>query len=323
METRTLPHTTLEVSRLCMGTMTFGSQTEFSEAQRMISRCLDTGVNFFDTANVYNQGKSEEILGRVIQSRRRDVILASKVRGAMGEPPQYRGLSRKAMRKAIDDTLRRLQTDYLDIYYLHQPDYDSPIEETLQTLEDLRREGKIRYAGSSNYSGWQLCEILWICEKNGCQSPWISQPMYNLLARGIEQEYLPFTKRFQVAVVCYNPLAGGLLAGKHNQRVGPLPGTRFDGNEMYLNRYWHAAYFEAVEELRSVATSCGRTLVELALRWLIDQDHVDSMILGASRLEQLEENLRAVESPPLEPAVWKACDAVWEKLRGPTPKYNR
>lgn len=323
MERKKLAHTDLEVSKVCMGTMTFGSQTDEAVAETMVDRCLEAGVNFFDTANVYNQGKSEEIVGRILRGKRDKVILASKVRGLMKDDPPYSGLSRQAVQRAIDESLRRLQTDYLDIYYLHQPDYETPIEETLDVMEELRAAGKFRYLATSNYSAWQVCEIAWIREKRGCQAPWISQPMYNMLARGIEQEYLSFAQRFEVSNICYNPLAGGLLSGKQNFRSGPLPGTRFDGNQMYLNRYWNADHFEAVESFKEIARRAGRSLPELALAWVAQQPGVNSVILGASKLEHLEANLRAVEGPPLDEPVLDACDKVWEKLKGSTPQYNR
>ncbi len=297
METTKLPHADLEVSRACMGTMTFGSQADEAESRRMVDVCLDAGINFFDTANVYNQGRSEEILGAALGPRRKQVILASKVRGLMKREPSYGGLSRVAIRRAI--------------------------EETLEIMEELRREGKIRYSATSNYSAWQLCEIFWLCEKNGYLQPWASQPMYNMLARGIEQEYLTFTERFEVGVVAYNPLAGGLLTGKHSPDKGPIEGTRFDGNQMYQNRYWNEGYFRAVEELKTIAGQAGRGLVELALTWVFARDRVDSIILGASGAEQLENNLRAIESPPLDPSTLEQCDQVWGRLRGPTPIYNR
>jgi len=324
MEIRKLAQTELEVSRVCMGTMTFGSQTDEGVAEIMVGRCLDAGVNFFDTANVYNQGKSEEIVGRIFRGKRDKVILASKVRGLMKEDhPPYSGLSRQAVQRAIDESLRRLQTDYLDIYYLHQPDYETPIEETLEVMDDLRSAGKFRYLAISNYSAWQACEMAWICEKRGYQPPSISQPMYNMLARGIEQEYISFAKRFGVSNICYNPLAGGLLSGKQNFQSGPLPGTRFDGNQMYLNRYWNAGYFEAVESLREIAQRADKSLPELALAWVVHQPATNSVILGASKIEHLEANLRAVEGPPLDQSVVDECDKVWEKLKGSTPNYNR
>jgi 1-deoxyxylulose-5-phosphate synthase len=323
MEFRTLPKTGLRVSRLSFGTMTFGAQTDEAEAQRIVEACFDAGINFFDTANVYNRGAAETIVGKTLKGRRDRVILASKVRGKMGDAPEESGLSRAAMRKAIDATLTRLATDYVDLYYLHQPDDGTPIEETLETLDELVRAGKVRFPAVSNYAAWQVAEILWICEKRGFQPPYISQPMYNLIARGIEDEYLPFCRRFGVAVVPYNPLAGGLLTGKHSRQSGPTPGTRFDGNKMYQDRYWLDDDFAAVEDLRSIAAEAGKSLVELALQWLLTQSAVDSVILGASRLEQLQENLKAAEGPRLDKSVLERCDAVWKRLRGITPKYNR
>ncbi len=322
MQTIRLKHTDLSVSRACLGTMTFGGQTDEAAAARIVARALDAGINFFDTANIYHQGRSEMILGKALGARRKDVILASKVRGKMGEGADESGLSRRAVFRAVEDSLRRLGTDYLDIYYLHQPDYDVPLEETLEAMEELVRQGKVRWPGSSNYASWQVVRMLWLAEKNGWRPAWVSQPMYNLLARGIEQEFLPMAGEFGISTVVYNPLAGGLLTGKHRQEA-PLPGTRFDGNQMYLDRYWHPAYFEAVEKLRQIAEGAGRSLVSLALNWLLHHTAADCIILGASRLEQLEQNLAALEEGPLPPEAVTACDRVWDGLRGVTPKYNR
>lgn len=323
MEYRTLPHTDLKASRLSFGTMTFGSQTDEATARRMVDLSLEAGINFFDTANVYNQGQAEIILGKALEGRRRNVVLATKVRGGMEKAPEETGLSRAAMHKAIDSSLKRLQTDYVDLYYLHQPDYDAPIEETLSAMDELVRAGKVRYPAVSNYAAWQVCEIHWICSKSGFRPPHISQPMYNLLARAIEDEYLPFCKRVGVAVVPYNPLAGGLLAGKHSRRSGPIQGTRFDRNQIYLDRYWHEDYLAAVEELKTVAQQAGKTLPELSFQWLLGQPQVDSIILGASRLEHLQQNLKASEGSRLSHDVLARCDAIWKRLRGVTPRYNR
>ena len=323
MEYRTLPQTDLRVSRLSYGTMPFGSQADEAASRRLVDRCLDAGINFFDTANMYNMGKAETILGKALEGRRKNVILATKVRHKMGEAADESGLSRAAIHKAIDASLRRLGTDYVDLYYLHWPDYDVPIEETLAAMDELVRAGKVRYTAISNYAAWQLCEILWIAEKNGYKAPHVTQPMYNLLARGIEEEYLPFCKKFGMAVIPYNPLAGGLLTGKHSRAKGPLEGTRFDKNQMYMNRYWHADYFDAVEELRGIAKEAGKTLIGLSLQWLLSHEQVDSVILGASRMEQLDENLKACEGGSLDAATLERCDAVWARLRGITPKYNR
>lgn len=322
MDKITLKHTDLTVSRACFGTMTFGGQAGQAAASRMIDRCLDAGINFLDTANVYNRGQSEVLLGKALQGRRQKVILASKVRMKMGEAPGESGLSRAAILLAIEESLRRLGTDYLDIYYLHHPDYEVPVEESLEAMDQLVREGKVRYPASSNYSGWQMVETLWIAEKRGYRPAVIAQPMYNLLARGIEQEYLPMTQRFDVSNVVYNPLAGGLLTGKQ-KREAPLAGTRFDKNQIYLDRYWHPAYFDAVDELQRIAEQAGRSLVSMALNWLLHHTATDCLILGASRMEHLEDNLKSLEEGPLTPGTVAACDAVWAKLRGVTPKYNR
>ena len=303
--------------------MTFGSQVDESNSRRMVDICLEAGINFFDTANVYNDGLSEEITGRCLSGRRDTVVLASKVRGAMGSPARYEGLSKQAIRTSVEESLQRLQTDYLDLLYLHMPDYRTPIAETLETLDGLRKEGKIRYGATSNYASWQICEMLWLCEKNGWQTPPVSQPMYNALARGIEQEYIPFAQQFGVSLVVYNPLAGGMLTGKQSLAGGPISGTRFDNNERYLNRYWHEPYFKAVEAMKAISESSRRSLIEIAFRWLLDQQHVDSVILGASKIEHLEANIAAAATEPLTAAIREQCDEVWQQLRGPTPFYNR
>ncbi len=323
MDYRTLPNTGLKVSRVSFGTMTFGSQTDEDVARQMIDLCLDAGINFIDTANIYNKGLSETIVGKLLKGRRDKVVLASKVRGKMGDAPDESGLSRAAIRKAVDASLQRLQTDYVDLYYLHQPDYDVPIEETLAAMDELVKAGKVRYPAISNYAAWQVAEIHCISQKNDYQPPFISQPMYNLLARAIEDEYLPFCKRYGVAVVPYNPLAGGLLTGKQSRESKPITGSRFDGNSMYLDRYWQDDHFAAVGELQGVARDAGKTLVELALQWVLSQEQVDSVILGASKIEQLEQDLKACAGPKLPGDVLEGCDAVWGRLRGVTPKYNR
>ena len=322
MQTIKFEHTELDVSRLCFGTMTFGGQADEAASKAMIDRCLEAGINFIDTANIYNAGESEVLVGKALQGRRKDVILASKVRGKMGDGPDDSGLSRAAIRKGIDASLRRLGTDYLDLYYLHQPDYAVPIEETLGVMQELVQEGKVRFPAASNYAAWQVAEMLSLADRKGYQPVRVTQPMYNLLARGIEQEYLPMTKHFGVSTVVYNPLAGGLLTGKQN-KTAPVGGSRFDSNQMYLNRYWHDPMFDAVEDVRAIARRAGRSMVSLALNWLLHHSQADCIILGASRLEQLDENLKAAEDGPLPADVLEACDAVWERLRGVTPKYNR
>jgi 1-deoxyxylulose-5-phosphate synthase len=322
METRSLPHTDLKVSRACYGTMTFGKQTDQALSTRLVDQCIDAGINFFDTANAYSYGVAETILGNALKGRRDGVVLASKVGFQASGAPGDSGLKRETILKAIDLSLQRLQTDYLDLYYLHVPDWTTPIDESLAAMDQVLRAGKVRYLASSNYAGWQVVEMHWMSQQRGFQAPHISQPMYNLLARGIEQEYLAMCRRFEVSTVVYNPLAGGLLTGKHHAER-PIPGTRFDANQLYLDRYWHPAYFEAVDELKAIAAAGGRTIVDMALNWVLHHTAADCAIIGASTEAQLAQNLEAMERGPLPADVVTACDGVWNRLRGITPKYNR
>ena len=324
---RVLPGTDLNVSRAALGTMPFGSQTDEATSLRMIDQAIDAGVTFIDTANVYSGGRSEEIVGKAIRGRRDELVLATKVRNAMGEGPDDVGLSRTAIGRALDESLRRLGVDHVDLYYLHQPDYDVAIEETLEALDEAVRAGKVRYPASSNYAAWQVVEMLAIADRKGYRRAAVNQSMYNLLARGLDPEFLPMAKRMDVATVVYNPLAGGLLTGKQS-REAPIAGSRFDGathrlGDQYLSRYWYDSLFDAVEELRALAARCDRSLVALALGWILHHTPIDCIILGASRPEQLTENLAALDTGPLPDEVVAACDALWQSLRGVTPPYNR
>jgi 1-deoxyxylulose-5-phosphate synthase len=317
-----LKNTDLEVSRFCFGTMTFGKPLDQAGATQLVNRCVEAGINFFDTANMYQTGVAETMLGHAIKGKRDHLVIASKVFFKAGDAPDQQGLSRKAIVRAIEESLQRLGTDYLDLYYFHAPDHQVPIEESMEAMESLVKQGKVRYPASSNYAGWQVVQMLGIARERGWHAPYVSQPMYNLLARGIEQEYLPMCKEFGISNVVYNPLAGGLLTGKHKQDK-VTPGTRFDANQMYQDRYWHEQYFRAVEQLRKTAQASGRSLVSLALNWLWHHSASDCIILGASRLPQLNENLATLDDGPLPADVLKACDEIWKNLRGPLPYYNR
>lgn len=302
--------------------MTFGGQADEAASARILDAALDAGIDFVDTANAYNKGVTEEILGRLLDGRRQRVILASKVFNRMGDGPDDSGLSRAAMRKAIDATLQRLRTDYVDIYYLHAPDWNTPLEESLETMNELVRAGKVRFPASSNYAAWQVAAMQAIAREKGYRPAVITQPMYNLLARGIEQEYLAMAKAYGVSTVVYNPLAGGLLTGKH-RRTAVTPGTRFDNNRMYQDRYWHDDMFDAVEALEAMAREEGRSLISLSLNWLLHHSAADCIILGATSAAQLQQNLAALEQGPLSENALRTCDVVWQALRGPAPKYNR
>ncbi len=291
---------------IALGTMTFGGQADEAESRRIVDAALDGGITHFDTANVYTKGRSEEILGRLLKGR--NVEIASKV--GSGEGPE-KNLRREHVLKTCDESLRRLGRERIDLYYMHQPDHGTPIEETLSAFESLLKAGKIGRIGASNYAAWQLMQML--------ETVSIVQPMYNLLARDVERELLPMCRKFGLDVLVYNPLAGGLLTGKHRPGA-PTSGTRFDGNEMYQRRYWHDAMFRAVTDLGDVARDAGITPVQLALRWLKAQGV--GVLLGATRADQLRDNLAALEGS-IDAATRTACDEIYARLHGPIPKYNR
>jgi len=322
MEYRKLNRTELRVSRLCFGAMTFGKPADQATATCMVDRCLDAGINFFDTANAYQHGESEQMLGNAIRGRRHDLVIASKVHHKMFEGPDGAGLSKAAIVRALEDSLKRLQTDYLDVYYFHQPDNSVPLEESLEAIDALARQGKVRYLGLSNYSSWQVCQMHWVADQHKYDVPVISQPMYNLVARGCEQEFLPMAKQLGVSTVVYNPLAGGLLTGKYSPE-SITPATRFATNPVYVDRYWHPHLFKSVDALKKLAADAGRSLPSLAFNWLLHHTATDCLILGASRLEQLDANLRACEDGPLPADAVTECDNIWDELRGPAPVYNR
>jgi aryl-alcohol dehydrogenase-like predicted oxidoreductase len=323
MEYRILTGTGARVSRLCLGTMTFGRQADETASIAMVDRALDAGINFFDTAELYNAGLSEAILGKALEGKRDRVVLVSKVR-RFSEDYSHKdqGLTRWHMARGVEASLKRLRTDCLDVLLFHHPDYGTPIEESLSAADQLVRQGKILYYGICNQAAWQVCRAIHLAQRRNLEPPTITQVPYNLLARGIEQELLPFCREYKVGVMVYNPLAAGLLTGKHDFSKPPAEGTRFQFNREYYDRYWLHANFQAVGELAAIAQRAGKTLVQLALQWLVSQEGVDAVILGASRLEQLEENTAAAEGR-LDQETLAACDEVWKKIKGPSFQYNR
>ena len=314
--------TDLWISRVVLGTMTFGSQVDETEARQMVDRSLAAGINMFDTANAYNAGESERMLGAALEGRRSDVLIATKVFNPMGEAPEDKGLSEAAIHKAINASLERLRTDYVDVYYFHQPDRATPIEESLAAMDALVEAGKVRHLGVSNYAAWQVSEINCLRAEQGRPPVLVSQQMYNLLARRIEEEYASYSEHANLFDIVYNPLAGGLLTGKHAAGSTPQQGTRFT-QEMYRRRYWDEAHFDAVERLRSLASDAGLSLVELSFRWLLSRPLVDAVLVGASSIDHLESNLTACDGSSLDQEVSRRCDEVWADLRGPAAAYNR
>ena len=309
-----LGRTGLEVSRICLGCLTFGGQADEKESRRIVDTAWDAGINFFDTANVYTETQSEGYLGEALKGRRDRAVIATKVRGRMGPGVNDVGLSRKHIMDAVDASLTRLQTDYIDLYQVHSWDADTPLEETLRALDDLVRQGKVRYIGCSNFAGWQLTKSLWISDVKGLARFDTVQPRYNLLFRGIEEELLPVCLSQEVGVIPYNPIAAGLLTGKHKRGQPPVPGTRFDLREMYRDIYWYERNFEAVEKLEAIAGKYGHTLIELALSWVLANPAITSAIVGASNTEQLQQSISAAEAS-LEPEEIADCDPVWDELK--------
>ena len=301
-----LGRTGLRVSRLCLGTMTFGYQIDEAASQAILNKAADAGVTFLDTADAYplgaprgTSGKTEEIVGRWMKGRREDVILASKCFAPMSTRPWDQGNSRKHIMDAVDASLRRLQTDYIDLYQLHGPDPATPIDETLRALEDIVRAGKVRYVGCSNFLSYQVARAIGRSEVMGVVRFDSVQPRYNMLFREIERELLPLCAEEGIGVIPYNPIAGGFLSGKHN-RAAPEEGSRFTlGNAAgrYQDRYWHDRMFDTVEELRPIAAEAGMPLATLALSWVLANPAITSPIIGASRPEQLDDLLAAPDRP--------------------------
>ncbi len=325
MNFRRLGRTGLRVPELCLGTMTFGLQTDESTSFQILDRAFDAGLSFLDTADVYpiggdlsTVGRTEEIIGRWMLERgnRHQIILATKCRGRMGDGPNDEGLSRQHILDAVDQSLRRLQTDVIDLYQTHFFDPKTPIDETLRALEDLVRAGKVRYIGCSNYPTWRLAESLASSATQGIGRYESVQPRYNLLYREIETELLPYCRAQDIGVLVYNPLAGGMLSGKYRKGEAPHEGTRFTlgtAAKMYQRRYWDDIQLEAVSELQKESESRGLELVSVAIAWALQRSEISSVILGASRPEQLDAALKA-PSIDLDPALNEVCDAIWWRL---------
>ncbi len=322
MQFQNIKGTGLKVSRFCLGTMMFGGQTSKEESIRIIDYALDNSVNFFDTADTYTGGQSEAILGEALQAKRDYAVIATKVHNPKGPLANQSGLGRKHIIQNVEESLRKLRTDYIDILYLHHPDNETPIEETIETMTQLVRSGKIRYYGVSNYSAWQCCSFVHKAREMNCIAPVITESVYNMLTRGLEDEMLPFLREYNMGLAVYNPIAAGLLSGKHS-RSGPAAESRLATNAGYNGRYWKEGNLDAVEELTSIAAEAGMSLLELALNWLISRKEVDSLIVGASRFEHVVQNISIVSEPKEIPAELLArCDDVWNGIRGSYFNYH-
>jgi 1-deoxyxylulose-5-phosphate synthase len=295
--------TGLRVSQLCLGTMTFGLQCDEAASRAILDRAAAAGITFLDTADVYplggtpeTVGRTEEILGRWLRGRRHQFIVATKGFGATGPHPWEQGNSRKHLLDAIDASLRRLGTDYVDLYQVHHPDPNTPIDETLGALDTIVTTGKARYVGCSNLAAWETARALGRSDVLRLARFTSVQPRYNLLFRQVERELFPLCAAEGLAVIPYNPLAGGFLSGKHTREAGPTAGTRFTlgtAAKRYQERYWREREFETVEALRNVAAEAGMAMTQLALAWVLANPVITSPIVGASRPEQLDDVVAA------------------------------
>jgi len=317
--------TGLHVSKLCLGTMTFGLQCDEQRSITILDAAHEGGIDFLDTADVYplggnhtTAGRTEEIVGRWLKGKRESFVLATKCVGQMGPKPWDQGMSRKHILDAIDASLRRLQTDYVDLYQLHGFDAATPIDEALEALDTVVKSGKARYVGVSNWMAHRVARGLGRAEVKNLVHISSVQPRYNLLFRAFERDLLPLCEEEGVAVIPYNPLAGGLLTGKHDRGAPPKDGTRFTvgrAGAMYQTRYWHEREFDTIEELRKVAKDAGMSLTTLAVRWVLSNKAITAPIIGASKPEQLSDNLAASEQGPLPADLKSKLDEMTHGFR--------
>lgn len=293
MEYRRLGSCGLKVAEICLGTMTFGHGADEGEAKRMVDLALDAGVNFFDAANSYGEGHAELFLGRALKDKRRDAVVATKFFNPMGPGPNDSGMSRVHIMNAVEDSLKRLQMDYVDIYYIHHVDVQTPLEEMLRALDDLVHQGKVRYIACSNYQAWRLCEALWISASKNLARFVCYQPQYSLVVRDIEQELMPLCRHKGLGVVVWSPLAGGFLSGKYRPGARALEGTRSQEAWAYPEPYFAANADETLAVLLKVAADLGRTPAQVAIRWVLEQPGISAAIVGARSAAHLRDNLEA------------------------------
>jgi aryl-alcohol dehydrogenase-like predicted oxidoreductase len=281
-----------EPPALALGAMNFGKRTDARESDRIVRRALERGILIFDTANSYNGGESERILGRSLGRDRDRVILATKV-GLGPVPSKREGLSDAALRLALDASLERLGCGHVDLSYLHVPDRTTPIEQTLDAMKELLDSERVRAWGVSNYASWEVFEMNGLADARGLARPVVAQMLYNAIHRELDVEYFAFARRYPIHTTTYNALAGGLLSGRHTFAEVPPQGSRFDRNAMYQRRYWTRTMFDRVEQIRRVAEAEGCSLVELAYAWVASRPDVDSVLVGPASVEQLDQAIDA------------------------------
>ena len=295
MDYRGLGHSGLKVSTLCLGTMMFGGATDAATSERIVARAREAGVNFIDTADQYNDGRSEEVTGRAVARDRDRWVIATKVCNPMGSGPNERGLSRKWLLQAADASLKRLGTDYIDIYYLHKEDHSTPLEESVRALGDLARQGKIRYFGLSNYRSWRIAEICAIADRLGVARPVVSQPYYNAVNRMPEVEQLPAAAYYGLGIVPYSPMARGVLSGKYAPDLPPPSGTRAGRQDpRMMQTEWRPESLHVAQQIKAHAEKRGVTPGQFAVAWVLNNPLVTAVIGGPRTPEQWEDYLAAL-----------------------------
>ena len=318
MKTKFLGQTGLQVSELCFGTMSFGGDADAQEAGRMFSACRDAGINFFDCADVYSNGAAERILGGLIKDSRDELIVTSKCFGAMNSDINSGGGNRRHILHAVEESLKRLNTDRLDVLFMHRWDDHVPLEETLRALEKLVADGKVLYLGASNYAAWQLARGLGISERRGWPRFDVIQPMYSLVKRQVEVEILPLARAENLGVISYSPLGGGLLSGKYNAKTRPQS-ARLVENSMYSARYGDQSAFETAEAFTALSEEHGIHPVSLAIAWAAANPAVTCPIIGARNLDQLQPSLQAA-NVALDEELYSAISAL---SKTPAPATDR
>ncbi|WP_289294675.1 aldo/keto reductase [uncultured Reyranella sp.] len=325
MQNTKFGRTGLRVSKLCLGTMTFGLQCDAGQSNAILDAAAAGGINFLDTANVYplggrrdTVGRTEQIVGDWLKGKRHQYVIATKCAGAMGRNPWDQGTSRKHVLEAIEASLKRLGTDYVDLYQLHRYDPDTPLDETMDALDTVVRQGKARYVGVSNWPAHKVARGIGRAEVKNTARIDSVQPRYNLLFRSYERDLLPLCEEEGIAVIPYNPLAGGLLTGKYNGAVPPPDGSRFQlgtAGARYQERYWHQREFDTIEAIRGVAVEAGMSMAVMAMRWTLSNQAITAPIIGASKPEQLADSFAAAEQGPLPNDIKTRLDQLTHEWR--------
>ena len=296
MQYRKLGNSGLDISTVGIGTNNFGRRMDLNATQKVIHKAIDLGINFFDTSNTYGNQLSEEYIGKTItKDIRRNIIIATKFGMDMGGVPNNIGASRKHILEQVDDSLKRLNSDYIDLYQIHVPDPHTPILETLTTLNDLVRSGKVRYIGCSNFAGWQIAQAMETSRKESLEAFVSNQPEYSMLNRSIETEILPACENYKLGILPFFPLANGFLTGKYKRNQPPPSGTRLSESAESANAYFTSKNFDIIEKLEQLANDASHTVTELAISWLLSNNNVSSVISGATKTSQLEINAKAAD----------------------------